>query len=258
VYRVKAKNSIRKYRIVEKMSKIFRFMKKYQMHFRVFGIVVFAALIAYVSIRYTAQIVSLFNQREQLKASIASKGAYGVLIFILFQILQIVVAAIPGEVVQIAGGYLYGTFLGTVYLSAGVIIGSTIVFYASRLLGYEFVKSFVPKDKMEKYFFKDNGHKFLIFSLVLFLIPGIPKDILTYIAGLTPVRPLRFLAVAVIGRLPALIASAYIGNVFEHRNYTAVVIVSVAAVLLFLLGLIYKDRIVNRLHAVIDAHKKDA
>lgn len=240
------------------MRKFFELVKKYQLHFRILGIVVFAALIAYVSIRYTTQIVSLFNQREQLKATIASKGAAGVLIFILFQILQIVVAAIPGEVVQIAGGYLYGTFLGTVYLVVGVIIGSVIAFYASRLLGYDFVKSFVPKDKMEKYFFQDKGHKFLIFTFILFLIPGIPKDILTYIAGLTPVKPSRFFAVAVIGRLPALIASAYIGNVFEHKNYTAVVIVSVVAVVLFLLGLIFKDRIVNRLHAVIDAHRKDA
>jgi uncharacterized membrane protein YdjX (TVP38/TMEM64 family) len=240
------------------MNNFIEFFKKYQMHMRVIGIVVFITLIAYASIRYTPQILTMFEQREELKASIASKGAAGVLIFISFQILQIVVAAIPGEVVQIAGGYLYGTFLGTVYLVIGVVIGSVIVFYASRLLGYEFVKSFVPKDKLDKYFFKDSGHKFLIFTFILFLIPGLPKDVLTYIAGLTPVKPSRFFVVAVIGRLPALIASAYIGNVFEHKNYTAVIIVSVVAVVLFLLGMIFKDRIVSRLHAVIDAHRNEA
>lgn len=232
--------------------------KKYEMHLRLTGIVVFITLIVYASIRYTPQVLIMFQQREQLKADIASKGAAGVLIFISFQVLQIVVAAIPGEVVQIAGGFLYGTFLGTVYLVIGVIIGSAIVFYASRLLGYEFVKAFVPKEVMEKYFFKDNGHKFLIFTFVLFLIPGIPKDVLTYIAGLTPVKPMKFFVAAVIGRLPALIASAYIGAVFDHKNYTAVIVLSVAAVVLFLLGLIFKDRIVNRLHAVINAYRKDA
>ncbi|HHY83415.1 MAG TPA: TVP38/TMEM64 family protein [Clostridiales bacterium] len=200
--------------------------------------------------------MDLFRQRDKLKEHVESRGAAGVLIFISFQVLQIVVAAIPGEVVQIAGGYMYGPLLGTLYLVIGVIIGSAVVFCISRLLGYEFVRKVVPQELMDKLYYKDNGKKFLILALILFLIPGVPKDVLTYIAGLTPVKAHRFLLVAVLGRLPALIASTYIGDALESRNYVTAVVLFALAAVLFLVGFVYKDILVSKVQALIDARKQ--
>lgn len=226
-------------------------IKKARAILNIIALVLFIGVIIYVSIRYTPQIVQLFERRQELKEYIESKGALGIAVFIFFQVLQIIVAAIPGEIVQIAGGYLYGTFWGTVYLVIGVVIGSIIVFYASRLLGYGLVKAVVSEKNLESLYQKVNGKKFEIFMLILFLIPGIPKDMLTYIAGLTPIKPMRFLVIAVLGRLPALMGSTYIGAVFQDGNYTAVIILSTVAIILFAVGLLFKDKIINKFHSIL-------
>jgi uncharacterized membrane protein YdjX (TVP38/TMEM64 family) len=216
----------------------------------------FVGFILYLSIRYTPEVISLFKRRQDVKDLIEAKGFLGVFIFIGFQVLQIVVAAIPGEAVQIAGGYMFGTFIGMLYLMIGVIIGSIVVFYASRLLGYGLVKKFVPEKNFSKLAFIINGEKSEIVMLVLFLIPGIPKDMITYIAGLTPVKPLKFLTIAIVGRFPALLASCYIGANLQKENYTIVIIVSAIAVFLFAGGLIFKDKIINKIKSLVVDTKK--
>jgi uncharacterized membrane protein YdjX (TVP38/TMEM64 family) len=86
---------------------------------------------------------------------------------------------------------------------------------------------------------------------VLFLIPGIPKDILTYIAGLTPVKPVKFLMIAVVARLPALFVSCYIGANLQERNYAVVIAASIAAILLFIAGVFLKDRVIDGVQRII-------
>lgn len=181
-----------------------------------------------------------------MRQYILDRGFAGIGIFILLQILQVVVAALPGEVVQIAGGYLFGTLWGSIYLIIGVTIGSIIVFGVTKLLGHRLVKIFVPQHRLEKLYVLLTGPRPEMIIFLLFLIPGLPKDILTYIGGLTPVRPGRFLPIAVLGRLPALVVSAYIGSSLEQGNLIVAIVISSVATLLFFTGLLYKDKILAR------------
>jgi uncharacterized membrane protein YdjX (TVP38/TMEM64 family) len=84
--------------------------------------------------------------------------------------------------------------------------------------------------------------------LLLFLIPGIPKDTLTYIAGLTPVKPLRFLLISMLGRFPGLWGSAYIGANLQEKDYLPVWILSGVSVVLFVAGLLLKDKIIGKMN----------
>lgn len=208
-------------------------------------IAVFLAVLAYLAVRFGPEITRLARKPEHLRDVLNSYGWKGVLVFIAIQLLQVVVVAIPGEIVQFAGGYVYGTWLGTLYSLAGIAAGSVIVFFAARLLGYPIVKIFVSPKKLEQFDFMLNSGKSEIAMFILFLIPGIPKDILTYVAGLTPVKPLRFLIIITVGRLPALLASSYIGYHTWKGNYAIVIILSVAALLLFGAGVLLKDRIIG-------------
>lgn len=208
---------------------------------------VFVILIAFATFKYGPSVTRLASEPDKFKELINSYGYISVPVFIFFQILQVVVAAIPGEVVQVAGGYIFGTFLGTLYLIIGVILGSSVAFYASRLLGYPVVKGFVPADKLEKFNFLLAGPKSDAALFVLFLIPGLPKDVLTYIAGLAPVKPLRFLLITTTARLPALFVSSYIGANLQEKNYPTVIILSVVAILLFFAGVVLKDRIIFKI-----------
>lgn len=222
--------------------------KKIKVIINILLIAVFLGAMVFVGIKFGPYITKLASKPQQFKDTLNSFGWKGVLVFMFIQLLQVVVAAIPGEIVQIAGGYIYGTWAGTLYSLVGIVAGSVIVFFVARLLGYPLVKTFVSQKNLDKFEFMMNNDKSEIAMFLLFLIPGLPKDILTYIAGLTPVKPLRFFIIITIGRFPALLASSIIGSNMQKENYTTVIILSVAALVLFIAGLLLKDKIIAFLH----------
>jgi len=223
-------------------------IKKARLAINIILILLFMGALVYVTVRFGPSIMEAVRNPQQLKKTLESYGVWGVLVFIGLQVLQVVVVAIPGEFVQLAGGYIYGPWLGTLYSLIGIVLASVIVFYISRLLGYTLVRTFVSKNDLKRFDFVINDSKSEVIMLLLFLIPGLPKDALTYIAGLTPVKPLRFFVIITLGRLPALFASSYIGYSTQKGNYLIVVILSVAAIALFIAGLILKDKIIAKLH----------
>jgi uncharacterized membrane protein YdjX (TVP38/TMEM64 family) len=137
----------------------------------------------------------------------------------------------------------------------GAIVGSVIAFYASRLLGYPLVKAFVSEEKLTRFNSLFRSQKSEVVIFVLYLLPGIPKDILTYIAGLTPVKPLNFLITSTVARFPALFVTAYIGANLEEKNYLRVIALSSAAVILFFIGALYKDWVINKIHRLVHSRK---
>ncbi|HBT49972.1 MAG TPA: TVP38/TMEM64 family protein, partial [Caldanaerobacter subterraneus] len=112
---------------------------------------VFVLLILVLSVTYGKEITLLVSNPEKFRNWINSFGSLGVLIFISIQVFQVVVFVIPGEVVQVAGGYLYGTILGTLYSVIGITLGSLICFSIARILGYDFVKNIVSEEKLKKF-----------------------------------------------------------------------------------------------------------
>ncbi|MDD3074200.1 MAG: TVP38/TMEM64 family protein [Eubacteriales bacterium] len=220
--------------------------QKLKIILNIIALMLLIGVIVYLSIRYTPQAAELFARRDELKDAVEKEGLYAIAAFICVQVFQVVVAAVPGELVQLAGGYLFGTFWGAVCLVSGVVIGSLVAFFAARLLGFRLVKTFVSAPKLAKLLRLVSGTKSELVIFTLFLLPGLPKDVLTYIAGLTPVNPWRFLALAILGRLPALVVSCYIGASLEQENLWAVVIVSALSAVLILGGWLYKDWILEK------------
>lgn len=217
---------------------------KLSMGLRIAALAGFVGLIIYLSIVYSPQVAELFARRQELKQHIEARGLAGILIFIFFEVFQVVIAAVPGEIVQITGGYIYGTFWGSIYLIIGVTIGSALNFFLARWLGYEIVKKIVPKKRLAQLYNLVRGPRSDAVMFLLFLIPGLPKDVLTYVAGLTPVPAGRFLLLSVAGRLPALVGSSFIGASFQQENTATAVAVLAAAGVLALLGVVCKDRII--------------
>jgi uncharacterized membrane protein YdjX (TVP38/TMEM64 family) len=209
---------------------------------------IFIIVVTFVTIKYTPYIMSLISNPEKFKNMLLSYGSKSILVYIFFQILHVIIVIIPGEVIQIAGGYVYGTFWGTIYSTIGIVIGMCIVFFASRIFGFKLIKLLVPQKSFDKFTFLINSEKSEIAMFVLFLIPGLPKDALSYIVGVTPIKPLRFLLIASIARLPGLIGSSLIGATLEKENYFLVIIISVIACILFIAGVFGRDKIINMIH----------
>ena len=129
----------------------------------------------------------------------------------------------------------------------GVAIGSAIDFFIARWLGFEVVKTFIPERRLRQLYDLVRGPRSNLVMFLLFLIPGLPKDVLTYVAGLTPVPAGRFLLIAIVARLPALVGSTFIGASFQQENTALAIAIFGAAVVLFFLGVLYRDKIIGLL-----------
>lgn len=206
-------------------------------------LLVFATIGAIALMKYAPQIAYIAKNPKDLKVMLSSYGSTGIVIFILIQIVQVIIAFLPGDVTQLAGGYIYGTILGTVYSTIGITIGSVIVFFTSRFLGYSLLNLFISKEQFEKFSFLMNSPKAELTMFIIFLIPGMPKDFLTYIAGVTPIKSMTFLVLTSIARFPALFISTYIGANLQQGNFKAVIITTVISCIVIAAGFLMKKRI---------------
>ncbi len=203
----------------------------------------FIALIVGLVLVFHDELWGLFRNRDAIRGWIEGRGLWGPFAFILLQVVQVVVFVIPGEVVQIAGGYAFGFWLGSLYSLIGITLGSLANFYAGRLLGRPFVESLFARDKIEKVEAVTGSGKAAAGFFLLFVIPGIPKDVLCYVAGVSKLRLLAFLGVSMAGRLPGILGSSYMGSAAYTGAWKGAVIVLVIAAALFVLGLVFRERI---------------
>ena len=138
-------------------------------------------------------------------------GAVAPVAFVALQTGQVILAPIPGQLLAGVGGYLFGTWLGAGYSMVGVVIGSTVVFLASRRFGRSYAERVVEQSALRRWdAFVDRGGVPALF--VCFLLPTFPDDLLCFVAGLTDLRLRRFLALVVVGRTPTFVAVAYAGT----------------------------------------------
>ncbi|MDK2902835.1 MAG: hypothetical protein PWQ93_754 [Clostridiales bacterium] len=186
--------------------------------------------------------IELVRDADKFRLWIQGYGSMGFIMFIIIQVLQVIVFIVPGEVVQIAGGYLYGTLLGTLLSSIGITIGSLICFGLARLLGRRAIESIIGHERIHKFDDFINQPKGEALLFLIFLMPGLPKDVLAYAAGLSPMRFRNFFVITFIARLPSIMLSAYWGSNIVERNYWLLAGIAVIAAILFLLG-IFKGRV---------------
>ena len=158
----------------------------------------------------------------EFKNHVANLGALGYLALFGLQFAQIFLIVLPGEPIEILAGMCYGGIGGLIFITVSVFIITTIVFWAVRKFGRKFVYSFCSKERIDKIenskLFK-NPKKIEWIMLILFLIPGTPKDLLVYIAGLLPLKPLRFILISTFARLPSVISSTFAGSNLVAGNW---------------------------------------
>lgn len=183
--------------------------------------------------------IRLAKEPAQFQALVDSFGIWGRLIFIGMVALQVVVAFIPGEPVELAAGYAFGFWEGTALTIAGFLLGSWIVFALVRRFGVRLVEVFFPPEKIHHFSFLKDPKKAETLAFLLMLIPGTPKDFLSYFAGLTPIRLGRWLLIVAIGRIPSLVTSTATGAAAGQKNYVLAVITLAITLVLTVAGIFY-------------------
>ncbi len=184
----------------------------------------------------------LFLDREHAARFLRSLGMWGFAGFILLQIAQVVAAPIPGEVVGLLGGYLYGPYLGILLSTIGLTLGSLIAFALARALGRPMVERFVDPKTIARFDFLLRPQGSLLI-LLLFVIPGFPKDYLCYILGLGHLSFLQFGVITAAGRLVGTAMLTFGGAFLRRQQLGKLFLLAGAAVLVAVLALAYRDRL---------------
>lgn len=179
----------------------------------------------------------------RLRETLTGFGPWGPIVFIGFQVFQIIVFVIPGELVQIAGGYIFGPWLGLVYSLIGIALGSTGAFFLGRALGRPLVEALVCRERIEQFDRALGQRRGLVVLFILLLIPGVPKDILCYLGGLSTIPFLLFFLISTIARLPGLAFSVVFGSKLAGREWGAALALAVAALILLIFGRLFLARL---------------
>ena len=183
---------------------------------------------------------------EAFKEYIEGFGWKGYLVAIGIQMLQVAVALIPGEVVEIGAGCAFGWFGGTVICLAGVAIASSAVFLLTKKIGIKMVELFVDPSKIDSLRFLNSEKKLKRTVFLLFFIPGTPKDLITYFVGLTRISFGEFLAISLIARIPSVLSSTLVGHYVIEENYMTSILVFAATAAVSLVGILIYNKIINR------------
>lgn len=190
---------------------------------KLIALILIIAILAIATI-YMMPIIKQINTpegQEEFKAKITNSGITGILILFGLELAQIVLAILPGEPIEILAGICFGPIWGTIFLMISVFIVTCIIYLLVKKFGRDFIYEFFPKEKVNKLenskLFKDEK-KIELVMIILFLIPGTPKDLLVYIGGLLPIKTSRFLAISTLLRFPSIISSTIAGaNIIEGQ-----------------------------------------
>ncbi len=199
--------------------------------FRAVGLLAFLVIIIVATVALWPVITSVFseNGRAELIESIHNAGPGGVFILLGLEFIQVMVAVIPGEVVQLVAGMLYGPWLGTVIILVGCVLSTWAIYELVHRLGQPFVEEVVSTEHLQRFREFEASGKLSTLVFVLFLIPGLPKDTFTYLVPLTSMPRREYLVLTTVARTPGVFMSTFAasglvnGNIWQSVAMLAVV-----------------------------------
>jgi len=212
---------------------------KKQKALRLGAAAVFLAFLFLVGWYIGVPMIRLAKDPQAFREWVDASGAAGRILFVGMVIIQVLVAFIPGEPVELAAGYAFGVLEGSLLTMAGFLIGSWIIFILVRRFGVKLVEVFFPKEKILQIGFLKNPKKAQVLSFILMMIPGTPKDFLSYFAGLTPLTLRQWLTIVGIARLPSLLTSTITGAAAGQENYLLSAVMLVITLALSGFGILY-------------------
>lgn len=187
--------------------------------------------------------IRLARQPELFRDWVDSFGIWGKLIFVAMVILQVIVALIPGEPLELAAGYAFGAVEGTILSLVGILIGSWLVFGAVLIFGRKLLEVFFADQEIRRLSFLKDPRKAKVMTLILMTIPGTPKDLLSYFAGLTPLTMPQWLGIVAVSRIPSLVSSTVSGAAAGEKDYLLAGIVLAVTLIISGIGILYYRKI---------------
>ena len=210
------------------------------------ALVVFLLLAALVCRYVGVPMLRFAAEPEKFRLWIQAHGLWGELAYMGMVALQILVAVIPGEPLEIAGGYAFGVLKGTTLCMLAAGAGSAIVLLLSRRFGTRLAELFFTKEKLASLRFLKSSPKKTLLLLLIFMLPGTPKDLICFYAGLTDIKLPALLIICSLGRFPSIITSALGGDALGTKSYLFAGAVFIATLAVSAAGLMIYNRVCRK------------
>ena len=188
-------------------------------------LILFLALFALVTMFFWKPILSLFEEPETFRTWVEERGWFARFLFVGIVVVQIILALIPGEPLEIAAGFAFGSIEGTLLCLAGIALGSALVFLLVRSLGVKMVQLFFSLEKIHSLRILQNSKRFEALLFLIMLIPGTPKDLISYFVGLSEMKMGRWVVLTTVARIPSVVTSTVGGNALGEKDYLFAVLV---------------------------------
>jgi len=211
----------------------------------ILGIVVFLIICTAITVIAWPYMKGFINTPDAFPAFVKQNGVISIFVYVALQVLQVVVAIIPGEFLEIAAGVAFGWFWGLLIAELGVALGTLIIFLVFRKLGKPLVHSMLGENKLAKLDRLNSHPKRDAIVFLIFLIPGLPKDLLTYAAAFFDMTVWRFLLLTLIARIPSIITSTIAGKSIIEKDYRTAVIIFLITSVIAISGFLFSEKIMH-------------
>lgn len=194
--------------------------------------------------------LSTVEGQIEFKEKVNGSGIYGIILIFTIQLLQIFLFILPGEPIEILAGMCYGGLWGTLFIMASSATISCLIFLLVRKLGKQFIYDFCNEEQVKKFENNNlfqNSKKIELIIFILFLIPGTPKDLLTYVSGLFPIKTWKFVLISTVARIPSIVTSTLAGANIANGDWKKgfflyIIIVVIVIILIYIFNRFDKDK----------------
>ena len=200
------------------------------------GALVLAAIIAVLCWEYVPGMIAWLADAQAVRAFVADHAILSRLAMLGINMVQVLLAFLPGEPVELASGYAFGFWEGTALCLVAAGLATSLIYWGVRRWGWSLVGLFFDRSMLDRFAWLKDAKRLEFMMLAVFLIPGTPKDFLTYFAGLTEMRFVPVVLIATFGRIPSIVTSTAAASAVGSGNWLVAAAVVVASALLIALG----------------------
>jgi uncharacterized membrane protein YdjX (TVP38/TMEM64 family) len=217
------------------------------------GIVIFLLICAAITFFAWPQIKDFVSTPTAFPEYVKDHRVMSVFLYLAMQVLQVVVAVIPGEFLEIGAGLAFGWFGGLLVALLGVALGTAVIFVVFRKLGKPLIMSFLGDKGLDKLEHLNNNKRRDSIIFFVYFIPGLPKDLLTYAAAFFDISLWRFLLLTLIARIPSVLTSTIAGQSIIAKDYKTAIIIFAVTGVVAVLGFVFSEKIMS----IIEKKKRD-
>lgn len=207
-------------------------MKKYRYLILILSILVITGL----AFALSKPMINFIEDPDSLSVWMEGAGIWGPIVFMLLNIVQVLLAIIPGGPFEVAAGALFGPWVGTLICDIAMSVGGMITFFFVRKFGMKFIELFTTREKIESVKFLRANNKSTALLFLFFLLPGTPKDLMCYVVGLTDIKWTTWFIINLIGRFPAILLSALGGSALGEQKYGIFIAALAIIIVLYFVG----------------------